>query len=191
MAIDDDLDEQGLAARFDQCLTGSVEDLLGELPRVVLGDRGWTLPAADLGALRDWGIPSMRQADPEEAVQLVADLQDADEPAVALGERRGYRLGAYWRLTLAAVAGTGEVVGLRADAQAPFGINTTTRAFAELAWRWGVGSVYLRALVTRGMSSGDVLFDRLEAFQELCRRVDPGSANDPAYGFWDDIVNGW
>lgn len=174
----------------------------------------WAIPAADLTALRRWGVPIVPDPRPQQRVQLAGEVQNEADPRILTGSgERAYLLGTYWRMRVGAVEKVGTVIGVRTDEDAAsFGnsvvyINSSVAAFIEIAWRWAYASSALRNLSAHDY---DYLYDGLDEFRALVHRLDPatdpestasGSGEvgsepgaappDHKFPFWDGIIEGW
>ncbi|RFS87320.1 hypothetical protein D0T12_03545 [Actinomadura spongiicola] len=72
--------------------------------------------------------------------------------------------------------------------------NSSVSLFVDLCWRFERAAEALRKLPTATADPFEVacaheLFDRLDAFVEYVRYVDPPAAEDGAY--WPEVIGGW
>lgn len=152
----------------------SVIEPLAQVRVGAIVDR-WDLPEPDRAALRTFGLPRgpllrpMPQADAEPT--LTPNIAGEAERRVARADQRLYLLGIYGAkgvdslaIRVGAVAGTGQVMGLRdrsittddvaeplrfrypdVNLPAVWHFNASVTAFVEVAWRWRAAVELLRA----------------------------------------------
>jgi hypothetical protein len=150
----------------------------------------WRLPEADREALRSWGLPTgpLLSPGPQSEAQpvLVPNIAGESERRLLSADQRLYLLGVYGSdydpelsIRVGAVAGTGQVMGIRGrpltvdDIAVPLRpyhpnlyhpavhyFNQSVAAFVEVAWRW-------RAAVARLNAHPEPRYDApLEAHEE-------------------------
>jgi hypothetical protein len=186
--VDDELQRE-----FMLCLTRPLDDVVGALdipasraPRTA--DR-WSLPPADRQALQRWGVPVDETRAGRAAVRLAGAVQAGDAPEVNDDDTVAYLLGTYWRRRLGAVVGSGRVVGVAADAPRRVSpVNSSVAAFVDVAWRWAAARRVLAAIEEHG--DYRQYYDDLAMFRDHVHAVDAAVRDDPAYEWWDGILNG-
>ena len=68
-------------------------------------------------------------------------------------------------------------------------MNSSVSAFVETAWRWACARRTLSAIDDTG--DHKQLYGGLAAFQEYVHTVDPAVRDDPEFGWWNGITDGW
>jgi hypothetical protein len=112
----------------------------------VVGRDSWGLPEPDRGALWRYGLPPARD---DEMMGVVGRFQAGCEPELEEGGSRLYLLGMFGVAKLAAVPGTGTVIGFPAsrevhpqlrdqypDGLVPVVANSSVERLVDLSWRW-------------------------------------------------------
>ena len=65
-------------------------------------------------------------------------------------------------------------------------LNSSVKAFLEIAWRWGAAREVLVAF-----DDYERLYENLGRFQDLVHRLDPMVGSTAGYAWWDGIIEGW
>lgn len=182
--------QRELQQAFDDVLALSLDELVIRDPARSCAPptaERWRLPRGDIEALWRWGVPIF--APPEEGlVQLVGAVQEEADPALVERGQTAYRLGRYWLRTIGAAQDSGIVIGIpdAVNRDVSF-INGSVAAFVEVAWRW-----YGVAPFLFGMEEDQAQLDaNLYRFSEYVHALDPITATDDRFRWWDDLIEDW
>ncbi|MEZ0107988.1 hypothetical protein ABH920_001986 [Catenulispora sp. EB89] len=189
--------ERDLQQAFERCLSDPLGRLVGSHgPGAVAPPAvgAWNLPSADIDALRAWGVPIFRETG-RSPIQLVGAIQSDELPSMMARGYSAYGIGRYWRREIGALEHSGTVIGVpyettddaTSDATSDLSfLNSSVKAFLEIAWRWGAAREVLLAF-----DDYERLYENLGRFQDLVHRLDPMVGSTAEYAWWDGIVEGW